>query len=354
MSLLQVMLKRKADAEAMKPIAAPKAKAKTVKRETENAPSEFSRQKELLGKASSEFSPSDIEELLALAKDKLAVIKGDDGKEKLAFRKSDAIVPSASAKDTPASKAPPQVPSDAQSSIDGIASASATDPSAPKAPPQVLSGAKSSIDGVATHLTRDKPYGKGREAGLFLDEKDRRAKWHNYMSTFTAPALARPGRVQRRPEELAAQTSSPEGKLWWFPQWVQAGGSWAHVEYQEILSRLSREVEGTSDEWITLAQAICIFKDEEVATAICQEKLNNPKMNRRHRDVPWLDSARQFLVALISLDFQDFPDFFWIYRIYRISRISQISSRFIGFQGFPRFLLDLSDFKHVNDFLDFF
>ena len=312
MSLLQVMLKRKADAEAMKPIAAPKAKAKTVKRETENAPSEFSREKELLAKASREFSPSDIEELLALAKDKLAVT----------FRKSDAIVPSASAKDTPASKAPPQVPSDAQSSIDGIASASATDPSAPKAPPQVLSGAKSSIDGVATHLTRDKPYGKGREAGLFLDEKDRRAKWQSYMSTFTAPALARPAKVQRRPEELAAQTSSPEGKLWWFPQWVQAGGSWAHVEYQEILSRLSREVEGTSDEWITLAQAIFIFKDEEVATAICHEKLKNPKMNRRHRDVPWLDSARQFLVALISLDFQDFPDFFWIYRIYRISMIS--------------------------------
>jgi len=312
MSLLQVMLKRKADAEAMKPIAAPKAKAKTVKRETENAPSEFSREKELLAKASSEFSPSDIEELLALAKDKLAVT----------FRKSDAIVPSASAKDTPASKAPPQVPSDAQSSIDGIASASATDPSAPKAPPQVLSGAKSSIDGVATHLTRDKPHGKGREAGLFLDEKDRRAKWQSYMSTFTAPALARPAKVQRRPEELAAQTSSPEGKLWWFPQWVQAGGSWAHVEYQEILSRLSREVEGTSDEWITLAQAIFIFKDEEVATAICHEKLKNPKMNRRHRDVPWLDSARQFLVALISLDFQDFPDFFWIYRIYRISMIS--------------------------------
>ena len=117
-----------------------------------------------------------------------------------------------------------------------------------------------------------------------------------FNSTFVSENGLRPTKVDRVPPEVMTNIGTPADRNWWFPLWVKSGGSWANVQYSEILAINDKSVEGVTYEWLTRKQIIAIYHDGDIGNAIADEKLQHPTANKRNPDVPWLDAARLFLV----------------------------------------------------------
>ena len=78
--------------------------------------------------------------------------------------------------------------------------------------------------------------------------------------------------------------------------WVQSGGDWGNVKYEEILETDDVELSGKSHEWLTRDQVIEIYKSDAVGNSVCDSKMGNTKTSRPHPEVPWLEDARQYHV----------------------------------------------------------
>ena len=127
----------------------------------------------------------------------------------------------------------------------------------------------------------DRPYGFGREKGLFMDKSDRKAKWQKYMVSLQDPG-PRPSKIAHAPAEIKPRLQTANDKSWWFVEWVKAGSNWACVNYQEVLSQLQQDSEGTTKEWVTRPQAIHIFRDPVVGNAVCDAMGQSVATTRRH------------------------------------------------------------------------
>ena len=133
------------------------------------------------------------------------------------------------------------------------------------------------------------------ESDLFKDPGERKRLWQRFTSTFT-PASGRVSRVSKCPESLSAMITTPAERTSWFLEWVKGNCDWANVQIEEIVGRQDREVDSTSMEWMTLDQAIFVYKSETVGTALCEKAGESARTCRRHPDIPWCDDARQYLV----------------------------------------------------------
>ena len=141
-------------------------------------------------------------------------------------------------------------------------------------------------------------YGVGREAGLFESKADRKRQWARFMTTFE-PTGRRGSKSTRAPADLDIPRGDLPSQKFWFPLWVQSKGDWASVAYEEILAKEDKDMAGTTDEWLTRDQVEDLYKSRLVADSICDMKLSNPKLTRRHPEIPHIEDARQFKVPRV-------------------------------------------------------
>ena len=141
-------------------------------------------------------------------------------------------------------------------------------------------------------------YGVGREAGLFESKADRKRQWQRFMTTFE-PTGPRGSKSTRAPADLDIPRGDLPSQKFWFPLWVQSKGDWASVAYEEILAKEDKDMAGTTDEWLTRDQVEDLYKSRLVADSICDMKLSNPKLTRRHPEIPHIEDARQFKVPRV-------------------------------------------------------
>ena len=177
------------------------------------------------------------------------------------------------------------------------------DCSAPKsyAPPQTSGDASAGATNVdplkmATQSTPERskrpiPLPPQVQAPQFRDNAHRRAKWAQYCRTLE-PAEKKGSTTEKCPNHMAEKIAGIHEKQYYFAIWTSEG-SWGKICVLEEHIRIEANRDEKKYKWLTEAQLMDLYKDEECVKELVKSKTQTGFV-RAHPEMPHVLKARQF------------------------------------------------------------